>query len=594
MTPSLIFLGYVLSSEGIKVDDSKVHAILSWPRPSSLHDIRSFHGLASFYRRFIKNFSSEIAPITECLKGGEFKWDVEAEKSFELIKQKLSTAPVLALLDFSNVFEVECDASGIGIGAVLLQTSRPIAYFSEKLNEAKRKYSTCDKEFYAIIRALDHWRHYLLPKEFILYSDHEALKYIGGQHKLNVRHAKWFESLQAFTFMIKHKSGVLNKVADALSRRHTLLNMMEVKLMGFEHLKDLYQNDTDFSSIYALTNEKPHGYFVQQDGFLFKGNKLCVPKSSIQELLVKEAHAGGIAGHFGIDKTLAVLQEHFYWPKMIKHVQHLIKRCTLCKMAKSRQQNKGLYIPLPIPNAPWEDVSMDFVIGLPRTQRNHDSVMVVVDRFSKMAHFVPCNKTNDAVKIAELYFKEIVKLHGVPQTIVSDRDTKFLSHFWRTMWKSMSTKLLFSTSCHPQTDGQTEVVNRTLGALMRILVKKNHKAWDQVLPHAEFAYNRSESRTTGKSPFEVVYGANPHTPLDLVGNKVEKGYYSAEADQRAKKIKKLHAEVREKIAKSNEKYQQRANKNRKQTLFKPGDQVLGAPKEGKISIKKEIEARTKS
>ncbi|PKI73971.1 hypothetical protein CRG98_005588 [Punica granatum] len=247
LTNSDNFLGYIVSQEGICMDPSKVEAIVNWPTLRSLQEVRSFHGLASLYRRFIAGFSTLVAPITECLKGGVFKWDEAAQKSFELIKKKMTEAPLLALPDFEKVFEVCCDASNVGIGAVLSQEGKPLAFFSEKLNGPRRNYSTYDKEFYAIVQALANWRHYLISKEFVLFSDHEALKYINGQHKLNNRHAKWVEFLQAYTFVIKHKSGTQNQVADALSRRCGLLSSMQVKVLGFEIIKELYEEDVDFS-----------------------------------------------------------------------------------------------------------------------------------------------------------------------------------------------------------------------------------------------------------------------------------------------------------------------------------------------------------
>jgi hypothetical protein len=171
---------------------------------------------------------------------------------------------------------------------------------------------------------------------------------------------------------------------------------------------------------------------------------------------------------------------------------------------------------LPVPSVPWEDIFMDFVLGLPITKRGRDSIFVVVNRFSKMAHFISCHKSDNTSHVADLFFTEIVRLHGVPNTIVLDRDAKFLSHFWRTLWFKLGTKLLLSTTCHLQTDGQTEVVNRTLSTMLRVVLKTNLKLWEECLPHIEFAYNRSAHSMMKVSPFYVVYGFNPHAPIDLL------------------------------------------------------------------------------
>ncbi|KAK1681091.1 hypothetical protein QYE76_041939 [Lolium multiflorum] len=286
----------------------------------------------------------------------------------------------------------------------------------------------------------------------------------------------------------------------------------------------------------------------------------------------EESHAGGLMGHFGREKTLLMLADHFYWPKMRRDVDRYVRRCITCNKSKSKLKPHGLYTPLPAPTTPWEDISMDFVLGLPRTKRGHDSIFVVVDRFSKMSHFIACHKSDDASHIANLFFREIVRLHGVPKTIVSDRDVKFMSYFWKTLWRKLGTKLLFSTTCHPQTDGQTEVVNRTLSQLLRSMIKKNLKEWEECLPHVEFAYNRAVHSTTELCPFEVVYGFKPITPLDLLPLPIHERV-NMEASKRADYVKKIHEKTKELIEKKGKSNAARMNKKRKEMLFKPGDLV---------------------
>ncbi|CAA7026137.1 unnamed protein product [Microthlaspi erraticum] len=215
---------------------------------------------------------------------------------------------------------------------------------------------------------------------------------------------------------------------------------------------------------------------------------------------------------------------------------------------------------------------MDFVLGLPRTRTGKDSIFVIVDRFSKMAHFVACHKTDDASHVAALFFKEIVRLHGMPRTIVSDRDTKFLSYFWKTLWSKLGTKLLFSTTCHPQTDGQTEVVNRTLGTLLRALIKKNLKSWDECLPHIEFAYNHAVHSASKFSPFEIVYGFKPISPLDLMPLPLSERL-STDGKHKAETVRKIHEQARRNIEAKTKQYAQQANKGRKEMIFEVGDKV---------------------
>ena len=306
---------------------------------------------------------------------------------------------MLSLPDFTKVFELQCDASKVGIGAVLSQEGRPVAFFSEKLSGSKLRYSTYDVEFYAVVRAISHWKEYLYQREFVLYSNHEALKYLKWQKTLNRRHGKWACFLQQFSFTLKHKSGAQNKVADTLSRRSLLLSTMQVQVVGFDRLKDLYADDPDFGQIYAEVCKGKGCFndFCLHSGFLFKGTRLCVPHCSLREKILYQLHN---EGHFGRDKTYALVAAGYFWPKQRRDVKQLTDRCHIYKVSKGGATNAGLYTPLPTPSSPWTDISIDFVLGLPRTQRSMDFVLVVVDRFSKMAHFLPCRKTLDASHIA--------------------------------------------------------------------------------------------------------------------------------------------------------------------------------------------------
>jgi hypothetical protein len=281
---------------------------------------------------------------------------------------------------------------------------------------------------------------------------------------LNQRHAKWTEFIESFPYVIKHKKGKDNIIADALSRRYDMLSQLDCRIFGLETIKEQYANDVEFRNMMEHCKEgHTWNKYMLQDGFLFRANRLCIPVGSVRLLLLQKAHGDGLMGHFGAKKTEEVLSTHFFWPKMRRDVERFVGQCTTCQKDKSRLNPHGLYMPLPIPSISWVDISMDFVLGLPRTKRGRDSIFVVIEHFSKMAHFIACHKSDDAVHIADLFFQEIIRLHGMPSTIVSNRDAKFLSHFWRTLWNKLGTKLLFSTTCYPQTDGQTEAQPEDVG-----------------------------------------------------------------------------------------------------------------------------------
>ncbi|WVZ63252.1 hypothetical protein U9M48_012897 [Paspalum notatum var. saurae] len=332
-TDRVSFLGYV----GIEVDEAKVQAIRSWPTPTTISQMRSFHALAGFYRCFVPNFSTIAAPLNELTKKGvAFHWGKPQEDAFNLLKDKLTHAPLLQLPDFGKTFEFECDSSGVAIGGVLMQKNKHVAYFSEKLSDPVLNYSTYDKELYALVRSLETWQHYLWPKEFVIHSDHESLKHITSQVKLNRRHTKWVEFIESFSYVIKHKKGKDNVIVNALSRRYTMLFQLDHRIFGLESIKEQYAYDEDFKGIMLHSKEgRTWDKYVINDGFVFRANRLCIPVGSVRLLLLQEAHGGRLMGHFGAKKTEAVLSPRFFWPKMRRDVERFVSHCTTCQMAKS-------------------------------------------------------------------------------------------------------------------------------------------------------------------------------------------------------------------------------------------------------------------
>ncbi|GJY62202.1 transposon ty3-I gag-pol polyprotein [Tanacetum coccineum] len=368
-----------------------------------------------------------------------------------------------------------------------------------------------------------------------------------------------------------------------LSRKTTLLVSISNEVLGFNSIKELYASDEDFCNTWMELETKQHrGEFILLDDCLFKGNRLCIPKTSLRSQLIKEVHVGGLSAYLGRDKTIASVESRFYWSPLKRDVGAFVKRCVTCQEGKGKAQNTGLYMPLPVLGSPWVDVSMDFVLGLPRTQRGVDFVFVVVDRFSQMAHFIPCKKTSDAAHIARLFFQEVDRLHGVPKSITLDQGSKFLAHFWLTLWRRLGTSLNFSSTAHPQTDSQTEVVNRTLGNMIRCLCGEKPKLWDVSLTQAEFAYNSAVHSSTRFSPFEVMYKTSPRHMVDLVDLPGKK---NIQANRMVDEVQATHEVVRANITEANAKYKFAADKHRRKKLFQVGDEVMVFLRKERFSIR---------
>eukprot|EP00253_Pinus_taeda_P019990 PITA_19990 len=517
-----------LRMDGIVVDPEKIKAIMGWPVPKDVADVRSFMGLAGYYRRFVEGFSKVAFPITSLQKKERaFHWTPNCQKSFEQLKYLLTTAPILSIADPHKDYVVCTDASKEGLGGVLMQEGRVIAYKSCKLKEHEQQYSAYDLELAAVIHALKMWRHYLLGRKFLLLTDHHSLTSYFSHPTLNARQAWWMDFLSGFDFDIKHLQGKANRVADALSRK--VQGLYEVSITEWKNpfldiIKEISGQDTEYQrlkqQIQQSDGKDSQQEFTTDDaGIVYFQQRIYVPnQNKIKSLIMDEFHISHYAGHPGYQKMMTAIRKEYFWPGMKKDVVEYLARCLECQQIKAEHQHlAGLLQPLPILEWKWEIISMDFITGLPKTKKNNDSIMVVVDKLSKAAHFIPVQSTYRAAQIAHVFMQNVFRLHGLPKTIILDRDVKFTSAFWKTLFAELGTQLNFSTVYHPQTDGQLERVNQAVEDMLRAYVMQQPTRWEEYLHLVEFAYNNGYHTSTQMSPFEVMYGRKCRTPSSWGG-----------------------------------------------------------------------------
>ncbi|RVW67492.1 Transposon Ty3-I Gag-Pol polyprotein [Vitis vinifera] len=505
------FLGHVVSNDGISVDPGKVDAVANWRRPSTVTEIRSFLGLAGYYRRFIEGFSKIALPLTKLTqKGVKFEWSDDCECSFQELKNRLVSAPILTIPSGSGGFVVYSDASHQGLGCVLMQHGRVVAYASRQLKPYERNYPTHDLELAAVVFALKIWRHFLFGETCEIFTDHKSLKYLFSQKELNMRQRRWIELLKDYDCIIQYHPGKANVVADALSRKSvgSLAAIRGCQRQLLEELRSLQVHFRVMGLGALVANFRPD-FVLSDDEILRFGTRLCVPNDEdLRRELLEEAHCSKFAIHPGGTKMYKDLRQNYWWSGMKRDIAQFVAQCLVCQQVKAEHQRPaGSLQPLAIPEWKWEHITMDFVIGLPRTLGGNNAIWVIVDRLTKSAHFLPMKVNFSLDRLASLYVKEIVRMHGVPVSIVSDRDPRFTSRFWHSLQKALGTKLSFSTAFHPQTDGQSERVIQVLEDLLRACILDLQGNWDDHLPLVEFAYNNSFQASIGMAPFEALLKA---------------------------------------------------------------------------------------
>ncbi|KAG8498138.1 hypothetical protein CXB51_007053 [Gossypium anomalum] len=519
------FLGHIVSAEGIRVDPSKISAIVNWSPPKNVSEVRSFLGLAGYYRRFVQGFSMIASPMTRLLqKDVKFEWTDECQQSFNRLKDLLTKAPVLVQPEPGKEFVIYSDASLNGLGCVLMQEGKVIAYASRQLKSHERNYPVHDLELAAIVFALKVWRHYLYGEKCHIYTDHKSLKYLMTQKDLNLRQRRWLELIKDYDLIIDYHPGKANVVADALSRKSlfalramntrlsltddgSILAELRAKPTFLQQICEAQKNDEKLQVKRAQCESSNDPEFqVGSDGcLLFKG-RVCVPQNSelIQKIL-REAHSSTMSVHPGSNKMYNDLKKMYWWSGMKRDISEFVSRCLICQQVKAEHQvPSGLLQPITILEWKWERITMDFVSGLPLSLRKKDAIWVIVDRLTKSAHFIPVRMDYSLDKLAELYISEIIRLHGVPVSIISDRDPRFTSRFWDKLQEALGTQLYFSTAFHPQTDGQSERVIQVLEDMLRCCILEFEGNWERYLPLIEFAYNNSYQSSIKMASYEAL------------------------------------------------------------------------------------------
>ncbi|GBG63520.1 hypothetical protein CBR_g38588 [Chara braunii] len=454
---SVIYLGHRSSAAGLEPEATKVEVIRNWPQPTNVSELRSFLGLASYYRKFVPRFSIIARPLSRLTsKNVSYSWDDACSQAFQALKEALVSYPVLRIADPKLTFVVTTDASQYGIGAVLQQDDgdglRPLKFYSKRMPSEKVATSTYMRELYALRMTLDHWKHYLLGRHFKVFSDHETLKWIKQQSTLSPTLLRWFHEIDIFDFELKHKKGCYNRVADALSRHPEhmtcLVKSYDLRTKLKEELVEHTAKDSELSTILERVRADPSSQpdFHEHEGLILPNHE------PLRTHFLDLAH--GHSGHFGVAKTYANLLRQFDWPGMKRTVEKFVAECQVCQRIKPcRQKPMGLLTPLPIPDGPGESISVNFTDMGKVSKRGYSQVMVIVDRFSKFLNVIPLPSHAPTDLVIRKFQQKYILQFGAPKTIISDRDPRFISAEWKDFTSQQGITLCMTSGRHPEANG---------------------------------------------------------------------------------------------------------------------------------------------
>ncbi|GJV81539.1 putative reverse transcriptase domain-containing protein [Tanacetum coccineum] len=590
--PKVQFLGHVIDNKGIHVDPAKIESVKDWASPKTPTEIRQFLGLAGYYRRFIEGFSKIAKPMTKLTqKKVKFEWGDKQEAAFQLLKQKLCSAPILALPEGSEDFIAYCDASKKGLGAVLMQREKVISYASRQLKIHEKNYTTHDLELGAVVFALKIWRHYLYGTKCIVFTDHKSLQHILNQKELNMRQRRWLELLSDYDCDIRYHPGKANVVADALSRKEReppLRVRALVMTISLDLPKQILNAQTEARKPENIKSEDVGGMLIENakfpeairtekleprtDGTLCLNGRSWLPcYGDLRTVIMHESHKSKYSIHPGSEKMYQDVKKLYWWPNMKADIATYVSKCLTCAKVKAEHQRQsGLLVQPEIPQWKWDNITMDFVTKLPKSSQGYDTIWVIVDRLTKSAIFIPMKETDPLEKLARMYLKEVVTRHGIPVSIICDRDPRFASNFWRSLQKALGTSLDMSTAYHPQTDGQSERTIQTLEDMLRACVIDFGNGWVKHLPLVEFSYNNSYHASIKAAPFEALYGRKCRSPVCWA----EVGEVQLTGPEIVQETTERIIQVKQRMQAARDRQKSYADLKRKPMEFEVGDKVM--------------------
>ena len=584
------FLGFKVGGSNIQVSEKKVESIVNFPRPNTLKQLRGFLGMSGFYRRFVPDYATKAAPLTKLLhKDVPFTWEDEQEKAFDIIKQHLIEPVLLYCPDFDKPFEIQSDASNVGVGGVILQRindkEHVVAYTSRTLNKAERNYSTTEKELLAVLHCVETFRPYIEHTNFTIVTDHECLKWLNSISEPRGRLARWITRLAQFNYNIIHKKGKFLTVADALSRTPYSIEIASVTqaLPDFKEIKDPW-----YLALKEKVKTSPEDYvlFHIVNDYVFKKvydkvlgcntSKLYVPNDFRYDLILQN-HSSLPSGHFGVEKTLQRIQRTYYWPQMRSDVKEFVSQCVECQKYKADNCKPIGEMQIKDPTlTPWKIVYMDVIGPLPRSRRGNKYIITCEDVCTKYLIAVPVRNAT-AHYITRVLLNDVILENGVPSIVVTDNGSQFTSHMFKKVCEEYHIKLNHVPFYTPQCN-EVERYHRTLKTSLAIFAQEDHTLWDDHLKYVVFAMRTAKNDTTGFSPALLNFGRELKSFYELFDelNDSNVGEFDPEryVNTNQENLAKIYQKVKSCVNKAKERQARSYNLRHRPLKFEKGDLVF--------------------